>query len=84
MDQTLKQDITIGENLKTLRKKNKYSQEQVAAQLQVLGIPVTREILSRMERGVYSIRISALLAMKEIYKVSSFDEFFQGAKLKKF
>ena len=33
-----------------------------------------------MELGRYSIRISALLGMKEIYR-ATFDEFFQGVSL---
>lgn len=78
MSTKLKQDISIGENLRELRRKAKLSQEQVAAQLQVMGIPMSREILSQMELGKYSIRISVLLALKEIYKVSSFDDFFTG------
>lgn len=78
MSTKLKQDISIGENLRELRRKAKLSQEQVAAQLQVMGVPMSREILSQMELGKYSIRISVLFALKEIYKVSSFDEFFKG------
>lgn len=77
MSTKLKQDISIGENLRELRRKAKLSQEQVAAQLQVIGLPMSREILSQMELGKYSIRISVLLALKEMYKVSSFDEFFK-------
>lgn len=78
MSTKLKQDISIGENLRELRRKEKLSQEQVAVQLQVMGLPMSREILSQMELGKYSIRISVLLALKEIYKVSSFDDFFTG------
>lgn len=78
MSTKLKQDISIGENLRELRRKEKLSQEQVAVQLQVMGLPMSREILSQMELGKYSIRISVLLALKEIHKVSSFDDFFTG------
>lgn len=76
----LKQDISIGANLRRLRKRAGLSQEIATAKLQVMGIPVSREILSRMELGRYSIRISALLGMKEIYR-ATFDEFFQGVSL---
>ena len=41
-------------------------------------LQVSREIVSQMEQGKYSIRISVLLAMKELYKVSSMDDFFNG------
>ena len=72
----LKQDISIGNNLKKLRKKTGLSQEQVAIQLQLRGLPVSREILSQMELGKYSIRISVLLALKEIYR-AEIGDFFQ-------
>lgn len=74
----LKQDISIGDNLCRLRKEAGFSQEEVAARLQVLELPVSREIISQMERGKYNIRISVLLAMKELYKVNSMDDFFEG------
>lgn len=73
----IKQDISIGANLKTLRNKVGLSQEEVATKLQLLGLPISREILSQMELGHYSIRVSVLLALKQIYNVTSFDEFFK-------
>jgi len=76
MSANLKQDISIGKNLKRIRKQNGLTQEQVAAQLEVRGLPVSTDILAKMEQGKYSIRISVLLALKKIYKVESFDEFF--------
>ncbi|MEY8484093.1 helix-turn-helix transcriptional regulator [Lachnospiraceae bacterium 48-21] len=77
----LKQDISIGDNLRTLRKKAGLSQEEVAVKLLVLEQSISREIISQMECGKYSIRISVLLAMKEIYKVKSMDDFFDGLSL---
>lgn len=76
----MKQDISIGVNLRRLRVEAGLSQENLAARLQVLGLPVSREIISQMELGRYSIRVSVLLALKELYHVS-FDEFFAGLTL---
>ncbi len=73
----LKQDISIGENMKKLRLKNKLSQEEVAALLQVRGLAVSREMISQMELGRYSVRISVLMALCEIYHVKV-EEFFEG------
>ena len=81
MSNSLKQDISIGQNLKALRKKAGLSQREASAQLEILGIPITEDILAKMEQGKYSVRISALLALKRIYKVSSFDTFFEGLRL---
>ena len=77
MSANLKQDISIGKNLKQIRKRNGLTQEQVAAQLEVRGLPISTDILAKMEQGKYSIRISVLLALKQIYRVESFDEFFK-------
>lgn len=78
--QKLKQDVSIGANLRRLRKRAGLSQEVAATKLQVMGIFISREILSQMELGIYSIRISALLGMKELYR-ATFDEFFEGVSL---
>lgn len=77
MSKKLKQDLSIGENLKRLRRRAALSQEEVAVKLQVMGFSVSREMISQMELGKYSIRISILLAMKKIYHVESMDEFFK-------
>lgn len=77
MSANLKQDISIGKNLKSIRKKNGLTQNQVSAQLEVRGLPISSDILAKMEQGKYSIRVSVLLALKQIYKLESFDEFFK-------
>lgn len=80
MSKVINQDISIGENLRFLRRRASLSQEKAAAQLQVLGIPISREIISQMELGNHNIKVSVLLAMKEIYN-ASFDEFFTDISL---
>lgn len=71
----LKQDISIGDNLRYLRRNAGLSQEDVATKLQTMGLPASREIISQMELGHYSIRISVLYALKDIYG-ATFDDFF--------
>lgn len=77
MSDKIKQDISIGKNLKLLRKSAKLSQEEVAAKLELMGFSISREIISQMELGRYSIRVSVLLALKQIYTVATFDDFFK-------
>ena len=77
MSKKIKQDISIGNNLHNLRIRAGLSQEQVSAQLQLRGRNVSREIISQMELGKYSIRVSVLLALKEIYQ-AEFNEFFDN------
>jgi len=78
MSSNLKQDISIGKNLKKFRKEAQLTQEQVAAQLQVKGLTISPDIIAKMEQGRYSIRISVLKELKSIYHVDSFDCFFDG------
>lgn len=75
MSSVINQDISIGPNLKALRLRNKLSQENVAAQLQVMGFTMSREVVSQMESGRHNIRVSILLALKELYH-ATFDEIF--------
>ena len=82
MSEKLKQDISIGPNLKALSHKSGLSQEQVAARLQTMELNVSREMLSQMEQGRYSIRVSVLLGLNSIYH-ASYDDFFAGLSLKR-
>ena len=77
MSDKIKQDISIGANLQMYRKRAGLSQEQVAARIQLMGLSVSREIISQMELGRYSIRVSVLLALKQIYNVT-IEDFFSG------
>lgn len=75
MSQNLIQDISIGDNLRKLRRRAGLSQEQVAAQLELSGISISREIISQMERGTHHIRILVLLALKHLYH-ATYEEIF--------
>ena len=78
MSNGLKQDISIGGNLQKLRRQAGLTQQQVSARLELLGLYMTPEIFAKMEQGRYSVKISVLLALKEIYRADSFDPFFEG------
>ncbi len=75
-------ELGIGDNLRRLRNAVGLTQEQVIAQLTTKGLPIDRSVYAHMERGCYNIRVTELLALKEIFKVASFDEFFAGLALK--
>ena len=77
MNQKIKQDVSIGDNLRYLRKKAGYSQDEVAAKLQIMGLPISREIISQMELGKYNIRISVLKELTTLYH-ASYEDFFKG------
>lgn len=76
MEQKLRRNTTLGDNLRRLRKAAGLT--QAMAQLQLLGFDISREILSQTENGRYNVPVSLLKALKQIYKVPSYDDFFQG------
>ena len=69
MCQRIVQDRSIGGNLKKLRNRQELTQEQVAQKLQLMGLPVTREIYAQIETGRHHIPITVLMGLKKIYKV---------------
>lgn len=77
MAKIINQDISIGSNLKVLRQKAGLSQEAAAAKLQIMGFTMSREVISQMELGKHNIRISVLLALRDIYNVQ-IQDFFDG------
>lgn len=77
MAKIINQDISIGSNLKILRQKAGLSQEAAAAKLQIMGFTMSREVISQMELGKHNIRISVLLALRDIYNVQ-IQDFFEG------
>lgn len=79
MSQKLKQvdDISLGNNLRNLRKAMNLTQEQVVAQLQLRNLPTSRSIYSQIESGTYNIRISELIALAEIFH-TDFNSIFNG------
>jgi len=77
MSQKIRQDVSIGSNIRKLRKKLKLTQGQVIAKLQLRGFNISRSIYSQIELGTYNIRVSELVALKSILGCS-FDEFFEG------
>ena len=77
MEQKIKQDYCIGTNIRSLRLKAGYTQEQVSAKLQVLGINMSRDFYAHIESGTYNIRVSELAALHRVLQCS-YDDLFQG------
>lgn len=80
MQQKIKSNKQFGLNLRKLRKKNNLTQEQVIARLQLLGFNMSRSIYAQIECGTYNIRVTELVALKEIFS-TTYDSFFEGIKL---
>ena len=76
MEQRIVQDVNIGANLKKLRRRESMTQAEVAAKLELRGLYVSREIYAQIEGGSHHIRVSVLLALKEIFH-ASYEEIFE-------
>lgn len=77
MSQKIKSNITLGHNLRKLRKERKITQEQMVARMQLLGIYISRSIYSQIECGTYNIKVTELAALKTILDVD-YNTLFQG------
>ena len=76
MSQSIQQDAyTLSSSLRRLRKRAGLTQEQVSAQLQVRGLDISRSIYSQMETGTYGIKLSVLVALKDIFHAEYADFF---------
>lgn len=77
MNQKIKTTSSFGNNLRLIRKSHGYTQEEIVAKLQLKNQDISRSAYAQIECGTYNIRISELIALKEIYNIS-YDDFFQG------
>lgn len=77
MDQKLKQDHSLGGNIRALRLDKGWTQEQTAAKLQLLGINMSRDFYAHIESGTYNIRVSELAALRMLFGCR-YDDFFAG------
>ena len=77
MEQKLRRDRNMGNNLKRMRLERRISQEKLCVELQRRGCDIGRTTYEKYETGELNIRISVLIALKRIYSCS-YDDFFEG------
>lgn len=77
MEQKLRRDLNIGDNLRRLRDSAGLSQEKLCAELQRQGCDIGRTTYAKYESGELNIRISVIVSLKKIYNCT-YDDFFQG------
>lgn len=77
MEQKLRRDRRIGDNLRILRDKHDISQEKLCEELQRRGCDIGRTTYAKYESGELNVRISVLLELKKIYGCT-FEDFFEG------
>ena len=77
MEQKLRRDRCIGDNLRAVRDKHDISQEKLCAELQRRGCDIARSCYAKYEAGELNVKISVLIELKKIYGCT-FDDFFEG------
>ena len=77
MEQKLRRDRRIGDNLRTLRDKYDISQEKLCEELQRRGCDIGRTTYAKYEAGELNIRASVIIELRKIYNCT-FDDFFEG------
>jgi transcriptional regulator with XRE-family HTH domain len=78
-EQKIKQDICIGANIRRIRKQQKVKQTELVRQLQLAGVPMTRECLVKIERGIQHIQASQLRGIRDALH-TTYDELLTEQK----
>ena len=77
MEQKIRRDRNMGDNLRRLRSDAGLSQEKLCAELPRRGCDIGRTTYAKYEAGELNIRASIIIELHKIYKCS-YDEFFVG------
>jgi transcriptional regulator with XRE-family HTH domain len=77
MEQKIRCDLNMGDNLRRLRLDHKISQEKLCAELQRRGCDIGRSTYAKYEAGELNIKASVLVELRRIYDCS-YEEFFAG------
>ena len=65
----------IGQNIRLLREKNGFTQEYIAAQLQLRGCDITRSAVAKIEVGQRHLYADEIILLREILS-TEYDEIF--------
>ena len=77
MEQKIRRDRNMGDNLRRLRIDKRISQEKLCAELQRRGCDIGRTTYAKYEAGELNIRASVIIELRKIYNCT-FDDFFEG------
>lgn len=77
MEQKIRRDRNMGDNLRRLRDEYGISQEKLCAELQRRGCDIGRSTYAKYESGELNIRASVIIELKKIYGCA-YDELCRG------
>ena len=79
MEQKIKQDLRIGENIRKIRKARKLGQTDLVRILQIDGCDMTCECLVKIERSTQHIQATQLQAIKKALN-TTYDALIDGVQ----
>jgi transcriptional regulator with XRE-family HTH domain len=62
-------DQRVGENFRRLRKRSRLSQHDVANAMTAIGTPMTQQSVTRVERGIRTLKFDEALAFAAVIRV---------------
>ena len=77
MEQKIRRDRNMGDNLRRLRGQSGLSQEKICAELKRRGCAIGRTTYAKYESGELNIRASVIIELRKFYGCS-YDAFFEG------
>ncbi len=77
MEQKIRQDLNLGDNLRRLRLQKGISQEKLCAELQLRGCDIGRSTYAKYEAGELNVKVSIIIELRKIYECT-YDDFFEG------
>ncbi len=77
MEQKIRRDRNMGDNLRKLRLEKNISQEKLCAELQRRGCDIGRSTYAKYEAGELNIKASVIIELRKIYNCA-YDDFFDG------
>ena len=79
MEQKIKQNDRIGENIRKIRKAKGLGQTDLVRMLQIDGCDMTRECLVKIERCTQHVQVSQLRAIRKALN-TSYDALIDGVE----
>ena len=78
--QKIRPDLDIGHNIQFLRKAAAMTQDQTVAKLQLMGLNISKSTYAKLETNRMNIKVSELVAMREIFG-ASYEDFFKNLNI---
>lgn len=70
-------EYNIGENIQRIRRDKHISQQETVDYLQRLGLDISRQYYSQIERGIANVKVEILLALCNLFDCE-IQDFFEG------